>query len=174
MKKALKCFVIILTVLSICSTNVNAAKIDGYTYKTISVSGRYSNTNDKDSHKKIIRSYRDLVKLKKYIKKNYNNSKKYIKKLNKYKKSYFKKNVLIFATENVDTNFLSYKLLSITKKDEKIILNVEKRDLLKEGQGAIGVIIYGANTYIIEAKKSKLKDVKKVKVTYDFVKNSEE
>lgn len=174
MKKVLRYFVIILAVLSICSINVKAATVDGYTCKTISVSGKYSDTNNKNSYKKIIRSYKELVKLKKYIKKNYNNSKKYIKKLNKYKKSYFKKNVLIFATENVDTNFLSYKLLSITKKDEKIILNVEKRNLLKEGQYKNTVVIYGANTYIIEAKKSKLKDVKKVKVTYDFVKNSEE
>lgn len=174
MKKVLKYFVIILTVLSICFTNVNAAKIDGYTYNTISVSGKYSNTNDKDSHKKIIRSYKDLAKLKKYIKKNYNNSKKYIKKLNKYKKSFFKKNVLIFATENVNLNSTSYRLLSITKKKNNIILNVEKKNLLKEGQGAITVVIYGANTYIIEAKKTKLNDVKKVKVTYDFVKNSEE
>ena len=81
---------------------------------------------------------------------------------------------MIFATENIDLNFLSYKLLSITKKDEKIILNVKKRNLLKEGQSKNTVVIYGANTYIIESKKSKLKNVKKVKVTYDFVKNSEE
>lgn len=174
MKKGLKYFVIILMVLSIYSANVKAAKVDGYVCKTISVSGEYSDTNNKNSYKKIIRSYRDLVKLKKYIKKNYNNPKKYIKKLNKYKKSYFKKNVLIFATENIDLNFLSYKLISITKKDEKIFLNVEKRDLLKEGQCKIAVVIYGANTYIIKSKKSKLKKVKKVKIKYDFIKNSEE
>lgn len=174
MKKGLKYFVVILTVLSICSANVKAANVDGYTCKTINVSDKYSDTNNKNSYKKIIRSYKDLAKLKQYIKKNYNNPKKYIKKLNKYKKSYFKKKVLIFATENIDLNFLSYKLLSITKKDEKIILNVKKRNLLKEGQSKNTVVIYGANTYIIESKKSKLKNVKKVKVTYDFVKNSEE
>ena len=83
MKKGLKYFVIILMVLSIYSANVKAAKVDGYVCKTISVSGEYSDTNNKNSYKKIIRSYRDLVKLKKYIKKNYNNPKKYIKKLNK-------------------------------------------------------------------------------------------
>lgn len=155
MKKGLKYFVVILTVLSICSANVKAANVDGYTCKTINVSGKYSDTNNKNSYKKIIRSYKDLAKLKKYIKKNYNNPKKYIKKLNKYKKSYFKKKVLIFATENIDLNFLSYKLLFITKKDEKIILNVKKRNLLKEGQSKNTVVIYGANTYIIESKKSK-------------------
>ncbi len=174
MKKGLKYFVVILTVLSICSVNVKAANVDGYTCKTISVSGKYSDTNNNNSYKKIIRSYKDLLKLKRYIKKNYNAPKKYIKKLNKYKKSYFKKKVLIFATENVDLNFLSYKLLSITKKDEKIILNVEKRNLLKEGEHKTTMVIYGANTYMIEAKKSKLKNVKKVKITYDFVNDSEE
>ena len=158
MKKGLKYFVVILTVLSICSVNVKAANVDGYICKKISVSGKYSDTNNKNSYKKIIRSYKDLVKLKKYIKKNYNNPKKYIKKLNKYKKSYFKKKALIFAT----------------KKDKKVTLNVEKRDLLEEGQYKTAVVIYGANTYIIESKKSKLKNVKKVKVTYDFVRNSEE
>ena len=132
MKKGLKYFVVILTVLSICSVNVKAANVDGYICKKISVSGKYSDTNNKNSYKKIIRSYKDLVKLKKYIKKNYNNPKKYIKKLNKYKKSYFKKKALIFATENIDLNFFSYKLLSITKKDKKVTLNVEKRDLLEE------------------------------------------
>ena len=85
-----------------------------------------------------------------------------------------KKKALIFATENIDLNFFSYKLLSITKKDKKVTLNVEKRDLLEEGQYKTAVVIYGANTYIIESKKSKLKNVKKVKVTYDFVRNSEE
>ena len=174
MKKGLKYFVVIMTVLSICSVNVKAANVDGYICKKISVSGKYSDTNNKNSYKKIIRSYKDLVKLKKYIKKNYNNPKKYIKKLNKYKKSYFKKKALIFATENIDLNFFSYKLLSITKKDKKVTLNVEKRDLLEEGQYKTAVVIYGANTYIIESKKSKLKNVKKVKVTYDFVRNSEE
>lgn len=174
MEKGLKYFVIILVVLSICSINVKAATIDGYTYKTISISGKYSDTNNKNSYKKIIKSYKELVKLKKYIKKNYNHSKKYIKKLNKYKKSYFKKNVLIFTTENVNLNSTSYSLLSITKKNNNIVLNVEKKNLLKEGEGAICVVVYGANTYIIEAKKSKLEKIKKVKVTYDFVKNSEE
>lgn len=174
MKKVLRYFVIILAVLSICSINVKAATVDGYTCKTISVSGKYSDTNNKNSYKKIIRSYKELVKLKKYIKKNYNNSKKYIKKLNKYKKSYFKKKVLIFATENVNLNSTSYRLLSITKKNNNIVLNVEKKNLLKEGEYAIDVVIYGANTYIIEAKKSKFKKIKKVKVTYDFVKNNEE
>ncbi|WP_370749026.1 hypothetical protein [Eubacterium sp.] len=45
---------------------------------------------------------------------------------------------------------------------------------MEEGQYKTAVVIYGANTYIIESKKSKLKNVKKVKVTYDFVRNSEE
>lgn len=66
-------------------------------------------------------------------------------------------------------NSENYKL-----KEEITRLNVEKRDLLEEGQYKTAVVIYGANTYIIESKKSKLKNVKKVKVTYDFVKNSEE
>lgn len=79
MKKGLKYFVVILTVLSICSVNVKAANVDGYICKKIGVSGKYSDTNNKNSYKKIIRSYKDLVKLKKYIKKNYNNPKKYIK-----------------------------------------------------------------------------------------------
>lgn len=174
MKKGLKYFIIILAVFSICSTNIKAATVDGYVCKTIRVSNKYSDTKNKNSYKKIVKSYKELKKLKKYIKKNYNDSKKYIKKLNKYKKTYFKRNVLIFATENIDINFFSYKLLSITKKDEKIILNVEKRNLLKEGQYKDDVVIYGANTYIIESKKSKLKNIKKIKVTYDFVKNSEE
>ena len=81
MKKGLKYFVVILTVLSICSANVKAANVDGYTCKTINVSGKYSDTNNKNSYKKIIRSCKDLAKLKKCIKKNYNNPKKYIKKL---------------------------------------------------------------------------------------------
>ena len=70
MKKGLTYFVVILTVLSICSVNVKAANVDGYICKKISVSGKYSDTNNKNSYKKIIRSYKDLVKLKKYIKKN--------------------------------------------------------------------------------------------------------
>ena len=172
MKKRLKYLVVILMVLSVYCANVKAATVDGYVCKTISISGKYSDTKDKSSYKKIIKSYKDLEKLKKHIKKNYNHPKKYIKKLNKYKKSYFKKKGLIFATENIDLNLLQYKLLSITKKDGTINLHVEKRDLLKAGQAKTTVVIYGANTYMIELKKSKLKNVKKVKVTYDFVKKN--
>ena len=36
-------------VLSIYSANVKAAKVDGYVCKTISVSGEYSDTNNKNS-----------------------------------------------------------------------------------------------------------------------------
>lgn len=173
MKKGLKCFVTILAILSVFTANVSAVTMNGYTYKTISVTGKYSDKVNNKSHKKIVRSYKDLEKLKKYIKKNYNNPTKYTKKLKKYKKSYFKKNALIFVTENVDMNQLSYKLLKLTKNNDKFVINVEKRDLLKDGYKKTAVVIYGANTHIVEAKKSKLKNVKKVKVTYKFVKNSE-
>ena len=173
MKKGLKCFVTILAILSVFTANVSAVTMNGYTYKTISVTGKYSDKVNNKSHKKIVRSYKDLEKLKKYIKKNYNNPTQYTKKLKKYKKSYFKKNALIFVTENVDMNQLSYKLLKLTKNNDKFVINVEKRDLLKDGYKKTAVVIYGANTYIVEAKKSKLKNVKKVKVTYKFVKNSE-
>jgi hypothetical protein len=172
MKKGLKYFAIILVVLSICSANVKAATINGYTYKKISVSGKYSDTSDKDSYKKIIKSYKDLVKLEKYINKNYNNPKKYLKKLNKYTKSYFKKNSLVFVTENVDVNFIKYKLSSVTIDNNKLKLTINRIDTLKSGCGKTDVVIYEANTYIIEAKKSKLKNVEKVKVKYDFIKNS--
>ncbi len=50
MKKGLKYFVVILTVLSICSVNVKAANVDGYICKKIGVSGKYSDTNNKNSY----------------------------------------------------------------------------------------------------------------------------
>ncbi len=171
-KYAAAVMAVLLMLSANCPAHVKAAKVNGYPCKTISVSERYSGTTDKNSYKKIVKSYKDLVKLKKYIRKNYNHSKKYIKELNKYKKSYFKKKGLIFATENIDLNHLQYKLLSIAKKDGAINLNVEKRDLLKEGQSKTTVVLYGADTYIIEADQSKLKNVRKVKVTYHFVKSS--
>ena len=80
---------------------------------------------------------------------------------------------MIFVTENVDVNQLSYKLLKLTKNNDEFVINVEKRDLLEDGYKKPMMVIYGANTYIVEAKKTKLKNVKKVKVTYKFVKNSE-
>lgn len=172
-RKILALILTLSSTFSVVNVPAKAAQIDGYACKTISVSGRYSDSTNKNSCKKIIRTYDDLTKIKKHIKNNYNYSKKYIKSLRKYKKSYFKKNALIFVTENVDLNFRSYRLLSITK-NSNIVLNVEKKNLLKKGQGATCVVIYGANTYIIEAKKSKIKNVKKVKVTYDFVQNTEE
>lgn len=171
MKKVLKYFVVILTVLSICSANVKAANVDGYTCKTISVSDKYSDTNNKNSYKKIIRSYKDLVKLRKYIKKNYNRPKQYLKKLNKYKKSYFKKKAIVFATENVDLNSKSYKCVSVVKENEKLNLNVERLNLLKEGQSTTCEIVYGAKTYILEVRKKKIKNIKKVRIVhYDMKK----
>jgi hypothetical protein len=170
MKKKLECFVILLVCLSICCTQVKAEEAVGYTCKTISVSEKYSDTKSQNSYKKIIRTYKDLVKLKKYIKKNYNSPKKYLNKLNKYKKSYFKKKALVFVTENVDMNSKSYKFVSAVKENGKLNFNIERLSLLKEGQSTTCEVIYGAKTYILEVKKTKIKKIKKVRIVYHDIK----
>lgn len=166
MKKRLECFVLLLAFLLICCTQVKAANSVGYTCKIISVSEKYSDTKSQNSYKKVIATYKDLVKLKKYIKKNYNYPQKYLNKLNKYKKSYFKKKALVFVTENVDLNSKSYKFVSVVKKNQKLNLIIERRNLLKEGQKTTCVIVYGAKTYILEVKKNRLKNIKKVRIVH--------
>lgn len=116
MKKILKCLLLCLICLSICGTQVKAAKSINCECRTISVSGKYSDTISNNSKKKIIRTYKDLKKLKKYIKRNYNNPNKYLKKLKKYKKAYFKKKSLVFVTVNIDMNSKAYKFMSVNKK----------------------------------------------------------
>lgn len=164
----------ILICVAICSTPINAATKARYTCDTIRVSGKYSDTKSQNRYKKIIRTYKELTRLKKYIRKNYKYPKKYLKKLNKYKKSYFKKKALVFATENVDVNIYSYKLISATIENKKINLNIEKKCTLKEGQSAACVVRYSARTYILNVKKSKLKDVNKIRIIHNEVMNAEE
>lgn len=132
-------------------------------------SGTFSEDLTKNSYKKIVTSYSQLNKLKKYIKKNYNNPKKYLHILNKYNKKYFKKNALIFATENVDMNSKEYMFSSLEKKNNKLIINVGINYTLPEGLYTTTVIRYSANTYFINIKKSKLKNIKKVKFKYSYI-----
>ena len=78
MRRKILALILTLSItFSVENVPAKAAQIDGYACKTISVSGRYSNSTNKNSCKKIIRTYDDLTKIKKHIKNNYNYSKKY-------------------------------------------------------------------------------------------------
>lgn len=161
----------IVLLVTIATSNVNASIISdqSYKYKNINVSGTFCEDLTKNSYKKIVTSYSQLNKLKKYIKKNYNNPKKYLRILNKYNKKYFKKNVLVFATENVDMNSKEYIFSSLEKKNNKLIMNIGINYTLQEGLYTTTVIRYSANTYFINIKKSKLKNIKKVKFKYSYI-----
>ena len=145
---------------------VRKNKIKSYKSKNISVPGIYSKKIGQNSYKKIISSYKQLEKVKKYVNKNYNSPQKYLKNLNKYSKSFFDKNVLIFVTENVDMNAKTYKMSSLQKNDNTVFVNVKRRSTLKEGQAIATYIKPYANTYFISLKKSSVKKIKKIKVVY--------
>lgn len=49
-------------------------------------------------------------------------------------------------------------------------MNVQRKSLLKEGQSTTCEIVYGARTYILEMKKSKVKNIKKLAVIYNDAK----
>ena len=138
--------------------DVNDWKLEG----EICIKGKYSYDKMKP-YRKIIKSYKQLKKTKKYLKKNFKNPKKYLKMLKKYDKKYFKENAIILVTENVDMKTTKYEFSSLEKEDNKLVVNVDKTlvNILTTTE-----IQYYANTYLIGVKKSKIKDVKKVKVVY--------
>ncbi len=171
MKKIGSSIMVIVLIAAITTTGVmgKSSSLNNYKCKTMSVSGNYSKDISKNSYKKIISSYKQLEKVKKYVKKNYNYSKKYLKKLNKYNKKFFKKNALIFVTENVDVNAKTYTMSSLEKKDDKLLINIDRRNTLKEGQYTTEEIQYCANTYFISVKNLSIKKTKKIKVVYNDV-----
>ncbi len=164
--------ILIALLITITTSSVAASVINdnAYKYKNTNIPGTFSDNITKNSHKKIVTSYSELQKLKKYIKKNYNKPKKYLRILNTYSRGYFKKNLLVFATENVDMNSKEYIFSFLAKEDKKLIVNIGINYTLKDGMYTTTVIRYSANTYFINIKKSKLKNIKKVKFKYSYIK----
>lgn len=169
--KILATGLLIALLITITTSSVNASIISdkAYKYKNTNISETFSKDITKNSYKKIVTSYSQLKKLKKYVKGNYNKPKKYLRILNKYNKRYFKKNALVFATGNVDMNSKEYIFSSLEKKSNKIIVNIGINYTLKEGMYTTTEIRYSANTYFINIKKSKLKNIKKVKFKYSYI-----
>lgn len=163
-----KMFIVFLCIMSLMTTNVLAYnyKNNTFTCKTMTTKGNVLKNRTKKSYKKIVKSYEQLEKLKKYVKNNYNSPDKYLKQLKKYNKKFFKKNTLIFVTECNDVNAKKYKISSIEKKNNKVYVNIDCKIENVNGKKTIASIIYGTNTYLIKAKKSNVKDVKKIKVIY--------
>ena len=168
MKKIKTIVMVTILMTTFLSTAVMASgpNTNVFKSKTMYVEGYAIKNNPDKSYRKIIRSYKKLTKLKSYIKKNYNSPKKYLKELKKYNKKYFKKNALVFVTKNNDMNSKTYELLSVNRKNNKIIISVSRDLEIKEGVSTPAVIRYGANTYFISVKQSKIKKAKKVKVVY--------
>lgn len=164
MKKLIKIFLFVIAFSFSVSGMQTIKASTNYSFKKVILSGRFSDTKQKNSHKKIIRTYKELKTLKKYIKKNYNNPEKYLKKLKKYKKSYFKKKSLIFATQNLDVMHYKYSFDSMEIDNEKVYINVSKKDTAKPDERVFCSVKYQANTYMIEVKKKKIKDVRKIKI----------
>lgn len=98
-----KFFAILLTMVIFVSTMgvpfVAAKSESDFQYSTVQIShkGELRKNNKRKAYSKIVRSYKQLEQLKKYVKKNFVKKKKYINALNKYKKSFFKKKALVFT-----------------------------------------------------------------------------
>ena len=82
----------LLITLTVSSTNASTINKKSYKCRNLNVSGNFSKNDNKQSYRRVVTSYKQLNKLKKSVKKNYNKPKKYLKILNKYNRKYFRKN----------------------------------------------------------------------------------
>lgn len=159
----------LLITLTVSSTNASTINKKSYKCRNLNVSGNFSKNDNKQSYRRVVTSYKQLNKLKKSVKKNYNKPKKYLKILNKYNRKYFRKNALVFVTEDVDMNCKEYKFSTLEKKKNKLIVNVGIKYTLPEGFHTTTDIHYAANTYFINIKKLNIKAIKKTKVKYYYI-----
>ena len=136
--------------------------------KKVKIADRYAKDRRETSYKKIVKSYKQLKKLKKYIRKNFNSSSKYLKVLKKYTKKYFKKKTLIFAVDTVDETFCTSDLKMLNKEKNKLIINIDKVNMDKEMVIYYPPMVkYYSSAYFINLSKSDIKKIKKVKIKYN-------
>lgn len=134
-----------------------------YIYKVRETNGLITESDNINDFTYIVRTYKELKKLKKKIKKVYNDPTTDLKALSQYKKSFFKKNALVFASvQYFSPNYIS-KLTNVTLNHKTIKLNIDEKWALGDGYGS-DMIVYTYKSYFIKIKKSKIPKAKKVKV----------
>ena len=153
----------------IMNVNVMADNEVNYKNKGLVVKGNFAKDESKKQYSRVINSYTELNTLKKYIKKNYKNPNKYLKYLNNYDKSFFRKNSLVFLSHTLDKNTHSFKLSGVRVNGNYIMGDINKMSTLKEGYSATDVLEYYSYTYMIQVKKSDIKDASKVRRKFKFI-----
>lgn len=172
-RKLISLVLIVILLVTVPATGVMGATINKRAYVTKVIDGKITYSTEVmvgektyhiEPHKKIIRTYKQLKELKKYIKNTYPNYRKQLRALKKYDKKYFKKNVLVYTTEVVDRNAKDYELNSLEKQGNKLKVNIDEVYLLEPGMATTCEMEYCTKTFIIGMKKAKMRNVKSIKV----------
>lgn len=117
-----------------------------------------------DPYKKIIRTYDELIQLKKYIRKNYYNPGRYLHKLKVYDRAFFKRKSLVFSSVTLDRQGYIYRFKNISVKGRTVGVNVERITNRQLGCCFEDELIWYSYTYIIEMKKSDVSKLKRIKI----------